>query len=168
MNKHTCKSILMALVLITSFRAIGQNSSPSSIRIEGEVLKPLTLTLDDLKKLKQAQIKTKDKDGNDRVFQGVPLVVLLESAGVTLGSALRGENLTKYILVKAADGYEVVFSLPEVDTEFTDQTVLLAYEADGKPLAKGEGPFRMIVPLDKKQARWIREIALISIMFSKD
>jgi DMSO/TMAO reductase YedYZ molybdopterin-dependent catalytic subunit len=69
--------------------------------------------------------------------------------------------------VRAADGYEVIFALPEIDPEFTAQTILLAYEVDGKPLPKGEGPFRLVVPNDKKHARWIREITTITVTFSK-
>jgi len=119
-------------------------------------------------KWKTAEVKGKDRDGKEHVFKGVRLVDVLDSAGVTLGAKLRGENLAKYVLVKAADGYEVIFSLPEIDPEFTSQMVLLAYEVDGHPLAKGEGPFRMVVPSDKKQARWIRELTTIKVVFSKD
>lgn len=78
---------------------------------------------------------------------------ILESAGVTLGKNLRGKNLTKYVFVNAADGYEVIFSLPEIDPEFTDNVILLAYQVDGKSLAANEGPFRLVVPKDKKHAR---------------
>ena len=78
------------------------------------------------------------------------------------------QNLVKYILVQAVDGYEVLFSLPEIDPEFTNQTVLLATKVDGKALANGEGPFRIIVPNDKKHARWIREISTIKILFSME
>lgn len=134
-----------------------------SFRVEGEVLKPLALTQDDLLKWKTTEVR-----GKEHVFKGVRLVDVLDSAGVTLGGKLKGKNLAKYVLVKAADGYEVIFSLAEIDPEFTSQTVLLAYEVDGHPLAKGEGPFRMVVPSDKKQARWIRELTTIKVVFSKD
>jgi hypothetical protein len=39
-------------------------------------------------------------------------------AGVTLDGQLRGEHLTKYLLFTAADNYQVVYALPEVDSEF--------------------------------------------------
>jgi hypothetical protein len=73
-------------------------------------------------------------------------VDILDSAGVTLGSQLRGENLAKYVLIKATDGYQIIFSLPEIDPEFTRETILQAYRVDGNPLPKGEGPFRIIAP----------------------
>jgi len=45
---------------------------------------------------------------------GVPVEQILDLAGVTTGKQLKGENLTKYLLVKCADGYEVLFSLAEL------------------------------------------------------
>ena len=158
----------LTATIFCSSAVIAQTTSQLSLRVDGEVLKPLTLTFDDLRKMKQTEVKGKDRDGKEHAYQGVQLVEVQSSAGVTLGALLRGENLVKYVLVKAIDGYEVIYSLPEVDPEFTGQVVLLAYQVDGNPLPKGEGPFRMVVPNDKKHARWIREIASIKIVFSKE
>ena len=54
--------------------------------------------------------------------------------------------------------YEVVFALPELDPDFTDRQVLLCYAKDGMPLAADEGPLRMVVPGEKRQARWVRQV----------
>jgi len=168
---RTHRSILIALLAVT-FLSTGemyaQAVNKPFFTVEGTVLRSLKLTQDELSKLKQTEVKAKDKDNKEHVYKGVRLVDVLDSAGVTLGKQLRGENLVKYILIRAADGYEVIFSLPEVDPEFTSQTILLAYEEDGKPLPKGEGPFRMIVPNDKRPARWIREVTTIKVVFSKE
>jgi len=155
--------VLLAVTFLSMGDVYAQATSKPFFTVEGEVLRPLNLTLDELSKLKQTEVKAKDKDNKEHVYKGVRLVDVLDSAGVTLGKQLRGENLVKYILIRAADGYEVVFSLPEVDPEFTSQTILLAYAEDGKPLPKGEGPFRMIVPNDKRPARWIRDDPLLTI-----
>ncbi len=136
--------------------------------VGGEVLKPLKLSVKELSSLKSSEVKAKDRDGKEHTFKGVMLWTILDSAGVTLGKDLRGENLAKYVLVKASDGYEVVFSLPEIDPEFSEKIILLAYEVDGKPLAANEGPFRLVVPQDKKHARWIRQLNSIQILFSKN
>jgi DMSO/TMAO reductase YedYZ molybdopterin-dependent catalytic subunit len=163
--------ILLCFFLAFSFSSrdmCGQNKPKPFFTVDGEVSKPLKLTWEDLLKLKQTEVKAKDKEGKEHSYKGVLLVAILDSAGVTLGKVLRGENLTKYVLIKAADGYKVIFSLPEIDPEFTDQTILLAYQVDGNPLPKGEGPFRIVVPNDKKPARWIRELTNIKIVFSKE
>ena len=159
--------ILFLGLLISSVSIYAQTANKPFFTVEGEVLKPLKLTLEDLSNLKQTEVKAKDRDGKEHTFKGVRLVDILDSAGVTLGKELRGENLTKYILIKAVDGYEVIFSLPEVDPEFTGQTIILAYQVDGNPLPKGEGPFRIVAPNDKKPARWIRELSMIKVIFSK-
>ncbi|WP_373331260.1 hypothetical protein [Salmonirosea aquatica] len=62
----------------------------------------------------------------------------------------------------------MVYSLPEIDPEFTNQVVLMATEKDGQPLPTGQGTFRFIAPQDKKQARWVREVHTISVYFAKD
>lgn len=140
----------------------------TSVTIEGEVVRPLHFTVEELTQLKQTEVKANDKDGKEHTFKGVTLVDLLDSAGVTLGKALRGKNLTKYVLVKAADGYEVVFSLVEIDPEFTEHTILLAYRVDGNLLPKGEGPIRLVVPGDKKPTRWVRQLTSMKVLSSKE
>ena len=140
----------------------------ASFTVGGEVLKSLKLSVKELATLKNSEVKAKDRDGKEHTFKGVMLWTILDSAGVTLGNGLRGENLAKYVLVKANDGYEVVFSLPEIDPEFSDKIILLAHEVDGKPLAATEGPFRLVVPQDKKHARWIRQLTSIQVLFSKN
>jgi len=152
--------------LTTSVCSFSQ--STGSLTISGEVATPLDLRIQDLASYKQVSHKVKDRDNKEHEFKGVALIEILEKAGVTTGSKLRGENLAKYVLIKAADGYEVVYSLPEIDPEFTDQLIILAIEKDGQPLLAGEGPFRIITPNDKKQARWIREVRSIKVAFAKD
>ena len=138
------------------------------VTVEGEVLKSLKLSVSDIANLKQTEVSAKDHGGQSRTFKGVALVDILSAAGVTLGSQLRGKNLLKYVIVKAADSYEVVFSLPEIDPEFSSQTILLAYKIDGEDLAKGDGPFRMVVPNDKKHARWVRDVISIGVVIAKE
>jgi len=157
-----CLVVVLSSPLVTHSQSVHE-----TLTVEGEVRTPLKLSIRDLKKFAPIETTARDKEGVEHAFKGVRMFDVLDSAGVTLGKELRGENLAKYILVKALDGYEVIFALPEIDPEFTDQTILLAYEVDGKLLPKGEGPFRLIVPEDKKHARWIREISAIKVMFTK-
>lgn len=158
--------LLVICFLCISVSVFSQNAS--TVSVSGEVTTPLTLSVQDLSAYKQISHKVKDRDGKEHEFKGVALIEVFEKAGVTTGSKLRGENLAKYVLVKAADGYEVIYSLPEIDPEFTDQVIMLATEKDGQPLPNGEGPFRIITPNDKKQARWIREVRSIKVVFAKD
>jgi hypothetical protein len=88
----------------------------------------------------------------------VALVDLLRLAGAPLGQELRGQHLAIYLLIEAANGYRVVFALPELDPTFTDREVLLADRRDGQPLAAAEGPLRLVVPGEKHHARWVRQV----------
>jgi DMSO/TMAO reductase YedYZ molybdopterin-dependent catalytic subunit len=156
--------ILFVFVCLFFF---AQVQAQGTIKVEGEVTTPLTLTKPDLDKLPALTVRAMDHDGKEHVYGGVALAEVLRQAGVTLGAQLRGDNLTKYILVSAADGYKIVFALPEIDPDFASQAVLLAYTVDDKPLPAGEGPFRLVVPHEKKHARWIREVVSIKIGFVK-
>src|SRR6218665_2111895 len=109
--------LILGLFICAPLLSFAQNTA--SISVSGEVLTPLTLTKEDLASYKPVSHKAKDRDGKEHEYKGVALVEVLEKAGVTLGGKLRGENLTKAVLVQAADGYEVVYSLPELDPEFT-------------------------------------------------
>lgn len=139
----------------------------ATVKISGEVSKPLTISEADLQKFKQTTVNRKDRDGNDHAYTGVVLTELLQSAGVTLGKDLKGENLVKYVLVEASDGYQVLFALAELDKDFTDRTIILADMIDGKPLLPADGPFRIIVQDEKKPARCIKQVTGIKIVFAK-
>jgi DMSO/TMAO reductase YedYZ molybdopterin-dependent catalytic subunit len=89
----------MLLSFGLSISGFAQNTS--SLTITGEVTAPLDLTLQDFSAFKQVSQKVKDRDGKEHEFKGVALIELLEKAGVTTGSKLRGENLAKYVLIKS-------------------------------------------------------------------
>lgn len=138
----------------------------SQITISGEVTKPLTLQAADLKALPHTEVTGKDRDGKDHNYSGVPLADLLKLAGVTMGGELRGKNLMKYVVVKAIDGYETLYALPELDSVFATRTIILADSVDGAALPAGVGPYRIVVPGEKKPARWVREVKSIEVRFA--
>ncbi|HEY2582327.1 MAG TPA: molybdopterin-dependent oxidoreductase, partial [Mucilaginibacter sp.] len=139
----------------------------ASVKVTGEVTTPLDLKLSDLQQYPQTEVTRKDRDGKDHTYSGVILSAILQKAGVTLGKDLRGENLTKFVLIEASDGYQVVFALAELDKDFTDRTIILASTVDGKPLLPADGPFRMIVQDEKKPARCIKQVTNIKVQFAK-
>jgi hypothetical protein len=53
---------------------------------------------------------------------------------------------------------------PELDPAFTDKQVLLAFLKNGKPLDEKEGPYRIVIPSDKKMARWVRQVTTLKIV----
>ncbi|MEO5995825.1 MAG: molybdopterin-dependent oxidoreductase [Chitinophagaceae bacterium] len=168
MNLHRlCLSVILLCCSYFISNAQEKASKPS-VKVSGEVTKPLILTMDDLVKMKPVSTSMKDRAGTDHNYKGVAMQELLDMAGVTMDKQLRGENLGKYLLVKCADGYEVVFSLAELDSSFTDRVVTLVYESDGKPLPANVGPFRLVVPGEKKPARSSFQVVALLIKFAKE
>jgi hypothetical protein len=51
-----------------------------------------------------------------------------------LGSDIRGNAVATYVVASASDGYQVVFSLAELDPAFTGSEVIVADTIDGKSL----------------------------------
>ncbi|KAA0990873.1 molybdopterin-dependent oxidoreductase [Dyadobacter aurulentus] len=164
MKLKALKKLAVTLSLLLAF---GNLTLAQTLTVSGEVATQLKLKTEDLASYKQVTCKVSDH-GTEHDFKGVALFEILEKAGVPAGGKLRGKNLLKYVLIKAADGYEVIYALPEIDPEFTDQVIMLALEKDGEPLPKGEGPFRLIAPKDKKAARWVREIVEIKVLTAKE
>ncbi|WPQ60704.1 molybdopterin-dependent oxidoreductase [Chitinophaga sancti] len=144
-----------------------QQLKAQTIQVTGEVTKKLTLTKEDLAKMNRTTVTAKDKDGKDHTYKGVAIAEILTQAGVTTGAQLRGENLSKYLLVTCADGYAVVFSLAELDAAFTDKVVILADESDGQPLPADRGPWRIVVPGEKKPARSCYRVTTLNVGVAK-
>ena len=105
-----------------------------------------------------------DVHGKTVSYEGVPLPLVLEKAGMVFGDSMHSKRISAYLLVEAADGYRVVFALPELDPAFTDRVVLLADRADGHPLDNKEGPFHIVVPGEKRMARWVRQVTSLKVV----
>lgn len=159
--------LMIALTLLGAAENNAFGQQVFTLTIDGEVAKPLKLSLKRLESFPSVEFKAVGHDKKEHVYKGVMIFTLLDSAGVTLGAKLRGKNLGKYLVAKASDGYQAVYALPEVDPEFTDEKIIVAYLEDGKPLATGDGPVRVVVPGDKKHARWVRELVSLNVNVSK-
>jgi molybdopterin-dependent oxidoreductase-like protein protein len=97
-------------------------------------------------------------------YRGVPLGELLRLIDRPSGEAFRGKALAAAISVEAKDGYRVIFALAEVDTGFTNKVIFLADSKNGAALDSTEGPYRIIVPDEKRPARWSKWITRIRLI----
>lgn len=167
-NQFFCTLIISFICSCTSIPILYAQSSEADpfITVSGEVPKRVTLQESDLQKMNQVTVHRLDKEGQENSFTGTPLTEILSHCKVTTGSELRGENLSKYVLIKCADGYEVLFSLAELDEEFTNQVIILARLKNGEPLPQGEGPFRVILPNDKIPARCAFQVTELVVHFA--
>jgi hypothetical protein len=133
------------------------------LTIQTEAGKQTVLTRTDVESLPRVKVAS-TASGASATYEGVALRAVLERPGVAFGETLKGKRLASYLLVEAADGYRVVIALPEIDPAFTDKQVVLAFSKDGKPLDDKEGPYRIVIPDEKRMARWVRQVTTLKIV----
>ena len=134
------------------------------LTVTGSITAPLVLKAEDLAHMPRETVSVPEQDGTKVNYEGVPLREILQRAGVPLGKELRGKALASYVLAKAHDGYQVVFSLGEIDTAFGNESILVADKRDGKPLFGYQGPFRLVCPNDKAGARSVRMLETLELV----
>jgi DMSO/TMAO reductase YedYZ molybdopterin-dependent catalytic subunit len=136
---------------------------PVLVRVTGEVSRHLELTAEAFGRLPRQTVRVTGPDGEQAEYSGVPVAEVLQAAGVPFGHDLRGPALATYLVVEAADGYRAVFALPELDPACTDRVILLADRRDGRPIDATEGPLRVIVPGEKRHARWVKQVVALKV-----
>ena len=72
--------------------------------------------------------------------------------------------MAAYVLAEGADSYRVSFSLAELDPGLQDSQVIVADTMNGQPLGDKVGPLRLVVPQDKRPARWVRMLRSIKVV----
>jgi len=162
--------ISVLLLLPSSFcycpRTPAQSASAATqLTVRGDVEKPLSVTLEDLRHMPRKTLKVMNPhEKKEESYEGVLLAELLKRAGVPLGAQLRGAAMSTYVQADAADGYRVIFSLAELDADFQDSGVIVADTMNGAPLDDKSGPFRLVAPHDKRPARWIRMLQSLTVV----
>ncbi|MBE7175835.1 MAG: molybdopterin-dependent oxidoreductase [Mucilaginibacter polytrichastri] len=152
------------ITLLFVFVCFGaQIAGAQAVSVKGDVPKPVQYSAAQISAMKHITLKAKGHDEKMHSYSGVLLFNVIKGSDVVQGKALRGKNMAKFLLVKAADGYKAVFALPEIDPEFAEKTILLADQVDGKPLSKETGPLQIIVPGERKHARWVRQVQELEI-----
>lgn len=152
------KSILAVLVALTLQTAISWGQQLTVFPQSG---KQIVLARSDIEALPHVKVTT-NVSGASSTFEGASLKSVLERGGVSFGE-LKGKRLASCLLVEAADGYRVVIALPEIDSAFTDKQFILAFLKDGRPFDAKEGPYRIVIPDEKRMARWVRQVTELKI-----
>ena len=97
-----------------------------------------------------ANLKSSGNDPIEYLYTGVPLVRILQDAGVDL----EGKRAA---IVSAIDGYVVSISMDKV---LDEENVYLAYMREGKLIGTredgGDGPYQMIISKDKFSQFWCK------------
>jgi len=131
--------------------------------VSGPTGQSIALSAHELEAMPRETANVADEKGNHIAYEGVPVVEILRRVGTPTGKDVRGKQMALYLLVSASDGYHAVFALAELDPAFTDRRILLVDRRDGKVLPVAEGPFRIIVPGEKRHARWVRNVTALTV-----
>jgi hypothetical protein len=152
--------ILTLLVIVPLVTA---QESPV-LRVSGNDIQTTEMTAAMLAKMPRLSLDLRDPhSGEVQRYEGVRLSDLLAKAGVALGDKLRGRALAMYVLAQASDGYAVAFSIAELDPAMSENQIIVADRMNGKPLDAKQGPFKIVVPSDKRPARWIRMLTALKV-----
>jgi len=157
-------ALSVGLVFAQAPKADPQATGPASFTVKGDIAAPLTIKAEDLASMPREKVSVEEQDGTKVEYEGVPLREVLKLAGAPLGKDLRGKALASYVLAKASDGYEVVFTLGEIDAAFGNTQILVADKRDGKSLFGYQGPFRLVCPKDKAGARSVRMLETLQFV----
>jgi hypothetical protein len=152
-NRRTFSVLLLSVVLNAGLLRAQQ------LTVQTESGTQTKLTRADIEALPHVELTS-----GGATFEGVNLRAVLEKGGIQFGDTLRGKRMASCLLVEAADGYRVVIALPEIDPAFSDKQFILAYLKDGKTLDAKEGPYRIVIPDEKRMARWVRQVARLRIV----
>ena len=166
-----CASLSVAAAGTTIAQAPERGAKASAERVEatatlsvaGDVSQALTMTPADLKAMPRTSVMVKE-DAGEVHYEGVLVGELLKRAGAPVGRDLSGKAVASYVKAIAKDGYQVVFSLAELDPAFTPNDIIVADTIEGKPLFDYQGPFRIVAPHDKRGARSIRMLQRIEVV----
>lgn len=66
-------------------------------------------------------------------------------------------------MAEASDGYRAVFAWAELDATFMEKAVYVVTKRDGKPLSDKDGPLELVVPGEKRNAPWVRQLTALKV-----
>ncbi len=125
-------------------------SFSQSLVVKGDVASPVTLKTEELASM------PREKAGE---YEGVLLREVLKKAGAPLEGQLRKTALTTYVLATATDGYQVVFSLGELDASMGNEKIVVADKQNGNPI-----PLRLVCADDKVGARSVKMLETLEVV----
>jgi hypothetical protein len=115
------------------------------------------------REMAHADVSAKGHDGVAHTFSCVPMKAVLAAVQAPTGENLRRPGVSLVVIASAKDNYRAAFTLAELDESIGDKAVFVCDKQDGEPLSASDGPLRLIVPSDKRPARWVRMLSGLNI-----
>jgi DMSO/TMAO reductase YedYZ molybdopterin-dependent catalytic subunit len=162
------RGVLLGLAAILGTAAIAplraaEPPAPAPLIITGPAHASASLAIEELARLPTAKVNVSfltEHGVHAASFEGPLLWAVLQKAGAVDPAMHRGQ-VSQYVVIIGRDGYRAVLAVGEIAPEFEGKQVLLAERMDGKPL--GADQLRVVVPLDKRGGRSVREVTRIEV-----
>ena len=134
------------------------------LKIQGLDGKSITLSPEEFATLPHKTVSVFNSHSKiDEKYSGVPLTDLLAKVGVPLGEQVKGKLFLTGIVAEGTDNYDVLYALAEVDPSIHAGDVIVADSVDNHKLDK-DGAFKIVSTEEKRPARWVRNLALITVV----
>ncbi|WP_190091515.1 molybdopterin-dependent oxidoreductase [Streptomyces melanogenes] len=152
----------------SGFPVARQNTAASSqvrsLALYGDVARPATLTVADLREgwePRQADVvfDCATSGPQRHRFEGPLLRDVVAAAGPAFDVRRRKDRSRFLLAVSGGDGHHTVLAWAEIDADFGDKPILLATRMDGRQL-DAEG-IQLVVPPDRCGARYVSAITSI-------
>lgn len=157
--------MLRTLLISSAMAAAPLAVQAQTLALKGPSGQTATLTAADVAKLPRVSFLF-EAHGQKHTYEGPLLIAVLAKAGVPTGKDLRGHALANAVVVRASDGYAVVYGLAELDPGTRPNRVILADKADGAALSDKDGPFKVVAEGDLRPARgarWVTSIEVVNL-----
>ena len=155
--------LMASLAFVTQAADAPATATPAGIQLITAGKPAISLDAKTLAAMPHEEVTASAHDEPASQWRGVKLEDVLAKAGVSLDKPLRGKALASFVRVTASDQYQVVFALSDLDPTLGHTQVFLVDTRDGRPLDK-DGPYRLLVPGDKRPARWVRSVVSIEVV----
>jgi len=142
-----------------------QEGIPSAqLTLHGIDGKSISLTPEDLAAFPRKTVSVFNaRTKADEKYSGVVLSDLLAKVSVPQGENVRGKLFMTAIVAEGTDKYRVIYALAEVDPSIHTGDVIVADSMDGQKLSK-DGAFKLVSTEERRPARWVRNLAEISVI----
>ena len=149
---------LTAALLLTAAPALAQTAP---VALTGQVEHARTLTLDDLRAMTPVTVRVAQANASgvqEATFTGALLWDVV-TAAKPIDAPGDKTALQHTFLARGKDGYAVALAIAELDPNYDNKRVVIAYARDGKPLPAA----RLVVPGDGHAGRSVRDLVAIEV-----
>lgn len=152
---------LLLAALICPLPSLAAQATPLRIELPGRSV--VEFSVESLRRLRGDTISFAAHGAPAVRYRAVRIADVLAAAGRPLDS-LRTGHAGWIVAALARDGYSAIFTAAELDSTLGPSRAWLAFARDDGPLLAEEGPYRLIVPTDRKASRAAHQVVTLRVL----